>query len=156
MSNSLSIIRRPSPISTASYRYPSLLGRGVFDDFFDNFFQDFGALQRKTVQGYPVADIFTNEDGSTILEFALAGFDKEDLRIEVKPEKQTITVSSDVEAAGPGENGRRIARRAFTKTYVNYDNNLDLSEATAQYENGLLSITVPRRDEAPALNIEIS
>jgi len=43
MSNSLSVIRRAGPISTSSYNYPSLMGRRVFDDFFDNFFQDLGA-----------------------------------------------------------------------------------------------------------------
>jgi len=153
MSNSLSVIRRPGTISTSSYRYPSLMGRSVFDDFFDNFFQDFGALQRKTVQGYPVADIFANDDGSTVLEFALAGFEKDDLNIDVNSEKQSITVSSIAETTG--ENGRRIARRSFSKTYVNYDNNLDLSASTAKYENGLLTITVPRREETPSLNIEI-
>ena len=129
------------------------MGRSVFDDFFDNFFQDFGALQRKTVQGYPVADIFANDDGSTVLEFALAGFEKDDLNIDVNSEKQSITVSSIAETTG--ENGRRIARRSFSKTYVNYDNNLDLSASTAKYENGLLTITVPRREETPSLNIEI-
>ena len=153
MSNSLSVIRRPGPISTSSYSYPSLMGRNVLDDFFDNFFQDFGALQRKTTQGYPVADIFTNEEGNTVLEFALAGFEKNDLNIEVNAEKQSITVSS--KTLGDVESGRRIARRSFTKTYVNYDNNLDLSQSTARYENGLLTIEVPRREETPSLNIEI-
>ena len=112
MSNTLSA-KRFNPV-TAKYvnRQPSLLGRGVFDDFFDNFFQDFGTLQRKTVQGYPVADIFTNDEGNTVLEFALAGFDKNDLSVDVKPERQTITVSA---AAENGEdNSRRIARRSHT------------------------------------------
>ena len=154
MSNALSIIRGNHAIPTSSYEYPSLLGRRVFDDFFQDFFQDFGNLQRKTVQGYPVADIFTDEAGNTVLEFALAGFNKEDLSVEVKPEKQTITVFSNVDS--PGENGRRIARRAFTKTYVNYDSNLDLTETSAKYENGLLSIAVPRRPEVKPVSIKIS
>tara|TARA_R110000824_G_scaffold181438_2_gene362196 strand:- start:383 stop:775 length:393 start_codon:yes stop_codon:yes gene_type:complete len=129
------------------------MGRNVFDDFFDNFFQDFGTLQRKTVQGYPVADIFTNEEGNTVLEFALAGFDKNDLNVDVKPEKQTITVSALAENGE--DNSRRIARRSFTKTYVNYDNNLDLANAAASYENGLLTIEIPLRAEVQPTSIEI-
>ena len=148
MTNTLSVIRKPHYNS-----YPSLLGRSVFDDFFDSFFQDFGALQRKTVQGYPVADIFTDNEGNTVLEFALAGFSKEDLNIDVKPEKQMITISSAVEAGQ--DNGRRIARRAFTKTYVNYDSNLDLSSAEASFENGLLTVTVPKRPEVQPVTIQI-
>ena len=144
MSNTLSA-KRFNPVT--------LLGRGVFDDFFDNFFQDFGTLQRKTVQGYPVADIFTNDEGNTVLEFALAGFDKNDLSVDVKPERQTITVSA---AAENGEdNSRRIARRSFTKTYVNYDSNLDLANTAAAYENGLLTIEIPRRADVQPVSIEI-
>ena len=153
MSNALSVIRR-NPVAASVYnRHPSLMGRSVFDDFFDNFFQDFGTLQRKTVQGYPVADIFINDEGNTVLEFALAGFDKSDLKVDVKPEKQTITVSAMAEDGE--DNSRRIARRSFTKTYVNYDNNLDLTNAAASYENGLLTIEVPRRAEVQPTSIEI-
>ena len=155
MSNTLSVIRR-NPVTTKFVnRQPSLLGRSVFDDFFDNFFEDFSSLQRKTVQGYPVADIFTDDAGNTILEFALAGFDKKDLHVDVKPEKQTITVSASASPESSDDNSRRIARRAFTKTYVNYDNNLDMSNAAASYENGLLTIEVPRRPEAESVSIKI-
>jgi len=136
-----------------TYR-PSLLGRGVFDDIFDSML-DFPALMSRTTQGYPVADIYRNSDGDTVMEFALAGFSKEDLSIEIKPEKNTITVSAQhsVDAAMP--TGKRIARRSFNKTYVNYDNNLDLSSAAADFENGLLRLVVPQRPEVKPLAIEI-
>jgi HSP20 family molecular chaperone IbpA len=131
MSNTLSVIR--TPVTSASYsRFPSLLGRGVFDDFFDSFFQDFGSLQRRSTQGYPVADIFTDDDGNTVMEFALA---------------------ANVE--GGDNSGRRIARRAFQKTFVNYDSNLDLASASAFFENGLLRITVPQRPEVQPVTIKI-
>jgi len=153
MSNALSIVRR-APVTMANYnRLPTLLGGSIFDDFFNDFFQDAGALQRKTVQGYPVADIYVNDDGSTVMEFALAGFSKQDLTIDVKPEKHSITVSANVESSE--DNNRRIARRPFAKTYVNYDNNLDLASASASFENGLLTITVPRKPELQPVSIEI-
>ena len=153
MSNTLSVIRR-KPVNVAAYnRLPSLLGGNIFDDFFNDFFQDVGALQRKTVSGYPVADIFTDKDGATVMEFALAGFSKDDLKVDVQPEKHSITVSSSVE--NTEDNNRRIARRAFSKTYVNYDNNLDLSASSAAFENGLLTITVPRKIETQPVSIEI-
>ena len=142
-------------VPTSSYRsVPSLLGSNVVFDLFNHFYDDFDSLQRKSVQGYPVADISTDDQGNTVLEFALAGFSRDDLSIEVKPEKQTITVASlakDSDSAA----SRRIARRAFTKTFVNYNNNLDLAATTAKYENGLLTVTVPRRPEAKSLSINI-
>ena len=134
-----------------TYR-PNLLGRGVFDDIFDSML-DLPQLMQKTTQGYPVADIYKNDDGSTTLEFALAGFDKNELSVEVKPEERTITVSAQSDAMTQTQ--RRIARRSFKKTYVNYDNNLDLTAAKADYENGLLTISLPTRPEAQAINVEI-
>ena len=135
-----------------TYR-PNLLGRGVFDDIFDSML-DFPQLMQRTTQGYPVADIYKNDDGSTTLEFALAGFDKNELSVEVKPEERTITVSAQSDSNTQAQ--RRIARRSFKKTYVNYDNNLDLTNTSAHFENGLLTVTVPPRAEMQPLSVTIS
>jgi len=141
----------------AKYRpYPSLLGRNVFDDVFENLFRtDFPNHLRKSTEGYPVADIYGDGDGNTIMEFALAGFTKNDLTVDVQPEKRSITVSANATSDDDSANSRRIARRAFKKTYVNYDDNLDLTSASATFENGLLTIKVPSRLEAQPLSIAI-
>jgi molecular chaperone IbpA len=132
------------------YHTPSLLGRNIFDELFG----DFQSLARKSTSGYPVADIFSNEDGSTTLEFALAGFGKEDLTIEIQPEKSSLTVRADATTEGDAQ--RRIARRSFQKTFVNYDSNLDLTGSTAAFHNGLLSVTIPRKETAQPVIIEIN
>ena len=134
---------------------PGLLGRNVLDDVFDSFFVDFPRHLKQTTQGYPVADIFRDDNGNTVLEFALAGFKKEELSIDIRPDKRSITVAanSDIE---DGDNSRRIARRSFTKTYVNYDNNLDLSATEAAYADGLLTVTVPQRAEVKPVQIAIT
>ena len=132
------------------YHTPSLLGRSIFDELFG----DFPSLARKSTQGYPVADIFSNEDGSTTLEFALAGFSKEDLTIEIQPEKSSLTVKA--EATTEGDTSRRIARRSFQKTFVNYDSNLDLRASTADFHNGLLSVTIPRKEQLQPVIIDIN
>ena len=134
---------------------PGLLGRNVLDDVFDSFFVDFPRHLKQTTQGYPVADIFRDDNGNTVLEFALAGFKREELTIDIRPDKRSITVAanSDVE---DGDNSRRIARRSFTKTYVNYDNNLDLSATEAAYADGLLTVTVPQRAEVQPVQIAIT
>ena len=131
---------------------PSLLGSRVFDDVFDNFFNDFPTLLRQTTQGYPVADIYGNENGDTVLEFALAGFSKANLSIDVKPENRSITVRANTDLDEGNDTNRRIARRSFEKTYVNY---LDMSAISANFENGLLTIVVPRRPEAKPISIKI-
>ena len=151
MTNAMTTFRHPM----VNVR-PGLLGRGVFDDVFEGFFNDsFPNLLRKSTTGYPVADIYRGEDGSTVMEFALAGFSKNELSIDIQPDKRSVTVRA-VSGSDEGESDvRRIARRSFEKTYVNYDNNLDLSSASAAFENGLLTVTVPQRPEVKALQVKI-
>ena len=149
----MSNIARYNPAITR----PSLLGGSIFDNFFNDFFNPdaFSTHLSKSVSGYPVADIYQNQEGSTVLEFALAGFSKEDLTVDVKPDKREITVSAKSGNDNEQQTSRRIARRSFTKTYVNYDDNLDLGSATAVFENGLLTVTVPPRPETQPVQITI-
>ena len=134
---------------------PGLLGRNVFDDVFDGVFNDFPTYLRQSTQGYPVADIYRTEDGSTILEFALAGFAREDLNVDVQPDKGSITVTATTGNSDELDVSRRIARRNFKKTYVNYDRNLNLNGASARFDNGLLTVVIPQRPEAKATSIKI-
>jgi HSP20 family molecular chaperone IbpA len=136
-----------------TYR-PSLLGHGVFNEIFDSML-DFPQLMQRTTQGYPVADIYREDNGDTVMEFALAGFRKEDLSIEIKPEKKSITVSANSENITATERKRRVARRNFSKTYINYDSNLDLNAVAAEFENGLLRLVLPQRAEAKPLVVKI-
>jgi HSP20 family molecular chaperone IbpA len=143
MSNTLTIRRRPG-----------LLGGTIFDDIFENML-DLPQLMQQSTQGYPVADIYRHPDGGTIMEFALAGFSKDELSLEVLPDKKSITVSAESKSGENIDIDRRIARRGFKKTYINYDNNLDLSAISAEYANGLLSIVIPARPETKPLTIRI-
>ena len=140
--------------TTLAIHRPSLLGRNVFEDIFDSML-DFPQLMQKTTQGYPVADIFREENGDTVIEFALAGFRKEDLSVEIKPETKSITVTGNIDNTKRPPGRHRVARRSFTKTYVNYDNNLDLNKISASFENGLLRLVVPTRPAAQIFEVDI-
>ena len=135
-----------------TYR-PGLLGHKVINEVFDSFFNDFPTHLRASTQGYPVADIYRDDDGSTILEFALAGFKRKELAIDIQPDKRSITITGQVDENN--EKRQRIARRNFTRTYVNYDDNLDLAQAKASFENGLLTVKVPQRPEMKPLSLKI-
>ena len=132
----------------------SLLGRSIFDEIFNGELFDFPTVARRTTQGYPVADIYNTEAG-TVLEFALAGFSKEELFIDVQPDKSSLTVRAETSNEDNELENRRIARRSFQKTYVNYDNNLDLGRANAEFVNGLLTVTIPRKEELCPVSVEI-
>jgi|GEM_PF-1088627 HSP20 family molecular chaperone IbpA len=158
---SYSLTKKEESMTTAITRVgPGLLGRNVFDTIFDSFVTDMPQHMRQSTQGYPVVDIFQNNEGSTVMEFALAGFSRTDINVEVKPESRSITVSADLTdntaiTNGGTPNNRRIARRSFTKTFVNYDDDLHLTNAEAIFENGLLSIVIPRRPETKPVKIKV-
>ena len=135
-----------------TYR-PGLLGHKVINEVFDNFFNDFPTHLKASTQGYPVADIYRDDDGSTVLEFALAGFKKKELAIDIQPDKRSITITG--QANEENSKRQRIARRNFTRTYVNYDDNLDLSNAKASFSDGLLTVKVPPRPEMKSVSIVI-
>ena len=135
-----------------TYR-PGLLGHKVINEVFDNFFNDFPTHLKASTQGYPVADIYRDDDGSTVLEFALAGFKKKELAIDIQPDKRSITITG--KANEENSKRQRIARRNFTRTYVNYDDNLDLSNAKAAFNDGLLTVRVPQRPEVKPVSIRI-
>ena len=135
--------------------HPSLFSRTVFDNIFDNFFSDIPSHIQRSTRGYPVVDIYQDDEGGTVLEFALAGFKKSDLNVDVQPADQTITISAESTSDSDGVIQRRIARRNFKKTFVNYNNNLDLGSSVAKFENGLLVIEIPQKPETKPQAINI-
>ena len=140
-------------MNAITIRRPGLLGHNVINEVFDNFFNDFPTHLKASTQGYPVADIYRDDDGSTVLEFALAGFKKKELAIDIQPDKRSITITG--KANEQNSKRQRIARRNFTRTYVNYDDNLDLSNAKAAFNDGLLTVRVPQRPEVKPVSIDI-
>ena len=146
--------RKITNYNNQGFDFPSILGRTVLDDVFGSIFIDFPQHLKNSTSGYPVADIYKDEGGSTVLEFALAGFSREELSVDIQADKKSIIVSANSDSSET--DNRRIAKRSFRKTYVNYDNNLDLSKTVADYKNGLLTIRVPRKEEVKPLNVTIN
>jgi HSP20 family molecular chaperone IbpA len=134
---------------------PALLGNGAFDRIFDEFFRDPEPYVKQTTNGYPLTDIYKNEDGSQVIEMALAGFSKEDIQIHTEANKITISADGSKLKGTLAENRRRIAKRAFKKSFVDYHNTLDFGNSDASFENGLLKITIPLRDEVKPRQITI-
>jgi len=141
-------------MTTLALRTPALLGRSAFDQIFDQFFNDPIPMIKSSTNGYPLTDIYRDEDNNQIIEMALAGFKKEELQIEAKENK--INVSADNVKTDGGADERRIARRSFKKTYVDYHNQLDFDNATATFVDGLLRISIPPQKVVKAIEISIT
>ena len=135
---------------------PHLLGNCAIDRLFEEFFQNPEPYVKQTTNGYPLTDIYKEEDGSQVIEMALAGFSKEDILINTEANKITISADSSKMKGQLTENRRRIAKRAFKKSFVDYHNTLDFCSSNATFENGLLRIKIPLRDEVKPRQIAIN
>ena len=140
-------------MTTLALRTPALLGRSAFDQIFDQFFNDPVPMIKSSTNGYPLTDIYKDESNNQIIEMALAGFKKEELLIEAQENK--INISADNIGTDGGAPERRIARRSFKKTFIDYHNQLDFDAATATFVDGLLRISIPPQKVVKPIEISI-
>ena len=140
----------------ATRQVPAIMGRTLFDQVFDQLFTSEPAHRviKRSTDGYPVTDIYYNDKKDQIIEMALAGFKKEDLNIDVEDNTITISYKSN-QNDGEARPARRIAKRNFTKTFVDYNNILDFSKTKASFVDGLLSVSIPQVETKKAVSINI-
>ena len=104
---------------------------------FDNLFNFATTLQNKDI-GYPPYDLIKGKDDQYILNFALAGFTKNNLNVEVKEKTLTISGSNDkdvdIEYMHKG-----IASRSFERKFVLADT-LHVEDVT--FNDGILQILI--------------
>lgn len=103
----------------------------------------------------PSVDIFENQD-KIVLEAELAGMNPEEVDISIENNIITLKGERKFEKTEDKDNYHRVERsygsfvRSFTlpRTVVG-------DEAEANFENGILKVTLPKREEAKARKIEI-
>ena len=136
-------------------RSPSLMGRNAFEQIFDQVFGDQRNMIKQSTSGYPITDIYKDENDNQVIEMALAGFTKDDINIEVKENKISIFHKA-APWNGEEKSPRRIAKRSFNRSFVDYHNRFSLNKSAASFVNGLLVIKIPLKDEAKTHIIDIS
>ena len=129
--------------------YPAnaLLDAAV-DEFFGNVFSN-----TKAVNKYPLTDVYTI-DGIAYLEIAVAGFSKEDIKIELTEDSLRIVGSKPEESVENREYVKRdIAKRNFD---VAYSLMFPVDHIDAEVIDGILKIVVvPAIKQRESKQIEI-
>ena len=102
----------------------------------------------KPKQFVPAVNISEKED-SFSLEMRIPGFKKEDVQIEL--DNDLLTIASEV-AETKEEDSEQFTRKEFRKQSFKRSFNLPESvhqdKISASYENGILNISLPKKDEA--------
>ncbi|RMD74250.1 MAG: Hsp20/alpha crystallin family protein [Bacteroidetes bacterium] len=128
----------------------------LFDSFFDQNLTNFVGSDQFVSQ--PSVNIVEGPDKFRI-EMAAPGYDKNDFQIELDNDVLTISVQKQEEQVNEDEN---FVRREFN--YTSFQRSFQLPETVdpeqinAHYENGVLVIDLPKKEEAkekPARKIDV-
>lgn len=123
-----------------------------FDEF-DRMFGNFG--WRPRTGGMMPMDAF-EKDGVYTLRFDLAGADPEKVDVTVESGVMTVTAERPVEDT---EGANWLVRERPTGTHsrqIRLGNALDTGAVKANYDHGVLTVTIPVREEAQPQKISIA
>ena len=124
---------------------PSIFGENLFDDWMSFPFRNFNtnSLMKTDIR---------ETDGSFELDIDMPGFNKEDLKAELKEGYLTISASTNKDNGEKDENGKYIRRERYVGScsrsfYVGEEIKQD--DIKAKFENGILKISVPKKEAQP-------
>ena len=104
----------------------------------------------------PPVDIFENEKHEIVLKAELPDLNRED--IELKVENNTLTLGGHKKAGNDvkDEQYHRIERSfgSFSRTFT-LPVTVDTGRIAAEYKNGVLTVTLPQREDAKPKQIEV-
>jgi len=103
----------------------------------------------------PQVDIFENQN-EIVLEADLAGMKPEDVDISIENNVLTIHGERKFEKKDEGDNFHRVERSygSFTRSFT-LPPTVRSEDANAEFENGVLRLTLAKREEAKPRRIEI-
>ncbi|MAX69851.1 MAG: heat-shock protein [Flavobacteriaceae bacterium] len=107
----------------------------------------------------PAVNVLDN-DNEYVVEMAIPGMKKSDFNINVENDVLSISAESNIEEEETKENytRREFGYSSFKRTF-SLPKTVETDKIEAKYEDGLLNVVLPKRDEAkkkPLKQIEVS
>ncbi len=142
-------------ITRFSNQLPSLFDRMFEGDLFDWSNRHFS----NTSTSLPMVNIKESADGFEV-EMAAPGYSKNDFNIEINGD--VLNISSEKAVENETKEGEQFTRREYSFQSFNRSftlpNSADGDKIAAKYENGVLKVGIPKKEEAkpkPAKQIAI-
>lgn len=138
---------------------PSVFGENLmdmFDDFDRSFFRGFNrpehALYGKNAQHMMKTDVKETEEGYE-LDVDLPGFKKDEIKLELNDGYLTISTEKSLEKNEENKQGKILRQERYAgmmrRTFYVGDS-LTEEDIKARYENGVLHLTVPKKEARKA------
>jgi HSP20 family protein len=131
--------------------------RPRFADLFDNLFErEFDHMQRSNSGYVPRTNIAEKEDKFQ-MELAVPGMSKKDFHINL--EKDLLTISAETETKETKESNDNYTmvefeKGSFSRSFI-IPKSVDIDNIKADYENGILTVILPKKKEEMKVSKEI-
>ncbi len=129
---------------------------GDFDNMMAGFFRPVGEMAPVTGDGWtPAADIRETKE-AYLVEAELPGLSKEDVSVTFENGILTLSGERRFEKETEEENYRRVERRygSFSRAF-SLPREVDAEGVKATFKDGLLTVTVPKIEQAKPRTIDI-
>jgi HSP20 family protein len=129
-----------------------------FNNVFDEFFNEFPAFAGKEWNNWNFPPVNIHDTANAYhIELSVPGRTKEDFKINV--ENGLLTVSFEKKEEAKQEDYKTIRRefsyRSFKRSF-NLDDNVDANNIQAKYENGLLKLLIPKKEQEKTSSKQIT
>lgn len=132
---------------------PTIFGENLFDDFMDdaferNFFGGRNPLYGKHSKNLMKTDVKETETGYE-LDIDLPGFKKDEISAHLEDGYLTVSAAKGVDKDEKDNEGRYIRRERYSGSMTRsfyVGNAVTEEDIKAKYENGILSLSIPKKD----------
>ncbi len=118
--------------------------------FDDAFFKDFFEATPRTASNVPAVNVKENEKEFQV-ELAAPGLKKEDFNVSVEKNVLTISSESKKEETTQDESlkftRKEFSYASFSRSFTLDEKHVDVDNITANYESGVLQLTIPKKSE---------
>lgn len=123
---------------------------GLMNELFNDLPISFGKSLREDVLHFPPANIVEKADLYQI-EMAAPGMNKADFTVKLDGKILTISAEKKTESSKEDEKmvRKEFGYKAFKRSFT-LDEQIDATQISARYENGILNLELPKKEEVKA------
>ena len=131
---------------------PSIFGENLFDDWMDSFEEEFfgrkNPLYGKHAKNIMKTDV-RETDGTYEVDIDLPGFKKEDISVSFENGYLTVSTNKTLDRDDKDKDGKYIRQERYAGSMSRsffIGKNIPKEDIKAKYEDGVLRLSVPKKD----------
>ncbi|MEI7735144.1 MAG: Hsp20/alpha crystallin family protein [Ferruginibacter sp.] len=129
---------------------------GLMNELFNDLPSSLGKTVREEVFSFPPVNILEKSE-SYDLALSAPGFDKADFAIKLDGNILTVSAEkiNEQKAAADKMIRKEFSTKSFKRSFT-VDEKIEAGNISAKYENGILNVVLPKKEQAKAITKEIN